>query len=456
LFVYLKTGGILESNEVSILRKTFGSEGGIVHVATTEAKGISDEERVVDLNNPPLSQMKQSLNALGWSKKIVNFRFWFPMAHLAIVANERFPKFLRSILGIDDGQFVMNDAAVELTSDVETSRCETKKGTKRGNSIAVYAVIFVVVLAIGLIIFVKIAMRECGNYTVPSLSGKVVVITGANSGLGYYSSLTFAKAGATVVMACRNATKAKTAVSEILSEWPGANVKVVELDLASLKSVKEFAATVSKSYKSVDVLMNNAAEMAIPRREVTVDGFERQMGINHLSHFLLTGLLLPSIAKDGRIVNVASGAYMFAAKNFTYDLQSGEKYDPWVAYGNTKAANLFFTYELNQRLQSSGSSVIAIATHPGYTATNLQTSKFPFWSYLNYLFAMNLSEGALSQIIAAVDPNVRSSKNDFIGPKYLSFGYPTLTKTTKVDEKVWKHLWEESYRLTGPSPFGKL
>jgi NAD(P)-dependent dehydrogenase (short-subunit alcohol dehydrogenase family) len=249
------------------------------------------------------------------------------------------------------------------------------------------------------------------------------------------------------------------AVDEIRSEYADAKISVVELDLSSLKSVKQFATTVSASFNTIDVLMNNAAEMAIPKREVTEDGFERQMGINHLSHFLLTGLLLPNIASKGRIINVASGAYMFAAKNFTYDLQSEKSYDPWTAYGNSKAANLYFTYELNRRLQASGSSVIAVATHPGYTATNLQTSKFPFWSFFNSAFAMRLPEGTLSQILASVDPNVQASKNDFIGPKYMSFGYPVITKTTKVDEEVWKHLWEESYRLTSrsaPRAFGDL
>ena len=137
--------------------------------------------------------------------------------------------------------------------------------------------------------------------------------------------------------------------------------------------------------------MNNAAEMAIAQREVTVDGNERQMQTNHLSHFLLTSLLLNSFSKEGRIINVGSAAYILAATDFVErDFQSSKSYNPFAAYGNTKAANLYFTYELNRKFKKSGSKIKAIVTHPGYTATNLQVNRYPFWSIANALFAMKV------------------------------------------------------------------
>ena len=303
-----------------------------------------------------------------------------------------------------------------------------------------------------LFLMVRVAMYECSNFRMEPMSqkGKVVVITGANSGLGFESSLVLAQAGATIAMGCRNMTKGSAARDAILLKVPDAKVKVYELNLASFQSVKKFASEVRKDYRKIDVLMNNAAEMALAQREDTVDGNERQMQTNHLSHFLLTSLLLNSLSKEGRIVNVGSAAYILAANNFVErDFQSSKNYIPFVAYGNTKAANLYFTYELNKKFNKSGSKIKAIVTHPGYTATNLQVNRYPFWSIANALFAMRVEDGALSQIIAAADATVEPSMYSFFGPKYLTFGFPVVEYIGKIDNEMLEKLWSESVRITG-------
>ena len=303
-----------------------------------------------------------------------------------------------------------------------------------------------------LILLVKVAIYECRSYYLEPMSqrGRVIVITGANSGLGLQSSLILAQAGASIAMGCRNVTKGIIAKEAILAHVPDARLNVYELDLASFQSVKKFASEVKKDYRRIDVLMNNAAEMALARREDTKDGNERQMQTNHLSHFLLTSLLLSSMSKEGRIVNVGSAAYILAANDFIdHDFQSSKRYIPFIAYGNTKACNLYFTYELNRRLNVTGSKIKAIVTHPGYTATNLQVNRYPFWSIANALFAMKVEDGALSQIIASVDPDINPSMYNFLGPKYLTFGFPVVEHVGKVKDATLQKLWTESIRLTG-------
>lgn len=318
---------------------------------------------------------------------------------------------------------------------------------------------FLALLTCAYVMFVRYSMYECKSISTKidriKAKDKVIVITGANSGLGYHSSLVLSQAGATIVMGVRNMTRGHDARLKILNLVPGAKLSVYELNLASFESVKQFARSIMKDYKMIDVLMNNAAEMAIPTREVTIDNNERQMSTNHFSHFLLTGLLLPKISKTGRIVNVASAAYILSDNSFTEDLQSLNYYNPWKAYGNSKMANLLFTYELNKRLQKAGSSIKSIATHPGYTATNLQVDRYPFWEYTNSFFAMDLADGSLSQIIAALDPDTEASYDNFLGPKYVMFGAPSVEFTGKSTDKARTMLWDESVKITGNN-FGKL
>ena len=308
---------------------------------------------------------------------------------------------------------------------------------------------YILLFIIGFAIFIKISILECKKFNLKDQTGKIFIITGANSGLGLFSSYYLSKAGAHVIMACRNITKGKEARSNILKNNPKASLKLFELDLTSFDSVKKFASSISKNYKSIDVLINNAAEWTIERK-LTVDGVERHIGVNHLSHFLLTSLLLPKLSEKGRIINVSSGAYIFARNNFVKeDFQSSNNYNPLIAYGNSKAANLYFTYELNKRLEQSKSKKISIATHPGYTATNLLEGKVPFWSYLCKFIAMKIEDGALAQIIAATDPIMQPSINSFFGPKYLMFGYPSVQYTGKSDIEAQEELWDISVQITG-------
>eukprot|EP01036_Dinobryon_divergens_P029919 gene29919-39090_t len=250
--------------------------------------------------------------------------------------------------------------------------------------------------------------------------GKVVVVTGANSGLGFETARSLAKANAVVVLACRSEKRGKEAVQKILSRGHLSPDKVLymHLDLASLDSVRAFAVALTEKFKSIDVLVNNA---------------ESQMAVNHLSHFLLTSLLLPYMAENGRIINHSSLAHSYAEKNFTY--------------ANSKMANLLFTYELNKRLKASGNPKNIIRA----TATNLISSgSLAFLEkYAGYVLMSSL-DGSLSQTLAAVGPDVRASVNTYIGPNFFVMGSPSVTRTNKQswNAEQQKLLWERSLKLT--------
>ena len=304
--------------------------------------------------------------------------------------------------------------------------------------------------------FIYYAMNECKSFTIDysNAASKIIVITGANSGLGYQTALELAKAKAHVVMACRNAGRCNKAKNDILAVVPDATVTTLELDLGSLASVRHFAAVVKEQFDHVDVLINNAGIMANPTREVTVDGLESQVGTNHFGHFLLTALLYPILAPNARIINHSSEAHRFATSNFPFeDLQSEVKYDPWVAYGNSKLANLLFTYALNERLAASGNPkhIVSIAVHPGYTATNLQKDRVPFYEMMNSFLAMDVKDGALSQLYAAVDPQASASVNTYLGPRFSMLGKPAVQVTSAMAAKkeAQDQLWEVSEQLTG-------
>ncbi|HND31774.1 MAG TPA: SDR family NAD(P)-dependent oxidoreductase, partial [Myxococcota bacterium] len=199
----------------------------------------------------------------------------------------------------------------------------------------------------------------------PSMEGKVVVVTGANSGIGWEAAWMLAKKGATVVMACRDPGRATDAKERLLQKVPGATVEMLRLDLSSLASVRAAAAELTQRHPKLYALVNNAGVMALPYRK-TEDGFEMQFGTNHLGHFALTGLLLPHI--EGRVVTVSS--VMHRAGRIRFEDLNGEKsYSPWPFYGQSKLANLLFMSELDRRLRKAGSSVKSVACHPGYAAT---------------------------------------------------------------------------------------
>jgi NAD(P)-dependent dehydrogenase (short-subunit alcohol dehydrogenase family) len=294
----------------------------------------------------------------------------------------------------------------------------------------------------------------------PNLSGRVIVVTGGNSGIGFHAAAEFANKGASVVLACRSIEKARAAAAQIIATHPRSSVEVSELDLANLESVRNFARAFRSRHKNLDVLCNNAGVMALPYRR-TADGFEMQFGTNHLGHFALTGLLLESLLRTeaARVVTVSSSAHWMGRIRFD-DLQWERGYSEWLAYGQSKLANLLFTFELERRTRRAGVTVKSIACHPGYAATNLQTAgprMNGFWmmemamDFANRLLAQSAAMGALPLLYAAAAPGIDSG--DYIGPDGLGEfrGYPTKVScsATARDPSTARRLWEVSEQLTG-------
>ncbi|MET0749901.1 MAG: oxidoreductase [Solirubrobacterales bacterium] len=291
---------------------------------------------------------------------------------------------------------------------------------------------------------------------IPDQSGRLAVVTGANSGLGLETARALAAAGATVVITARDRAKGEAARERITAETPDATVEARVLDLAALESVRGFAAGIAADHPRIDMLINNAGVMMPPRGE-TLDGFELQFGTNHLGHFALTGLLLEPLAAVGgaRVVTVSSLEHKPGRIHFD-DLQSESKYSSRGAYRQSKFANAVFGLELDRRLRAAGSPVISVLAHPGYSATNLQTSgpPFPVSALLrisNALIAQSASKGALPQLYAATAPGVEGG--EFIGPDGFmeARGTPTEVQPVKRarDEQTARRLWDVSEELTG-------
>jgi NAD(P)-dependent dehydrogenase (short-subunit alcohol dehydrogenase family) len=292
------------------------------------------------------------------------------------------------------------------------------------------------------------------------LSGRTFVVTGGNSGLGYETARALAGKRARVVIACRDAGRARAAVTSLRAESSDADVSFLELDLASLASVRKFADAFRERHRSLHVLVNNAGVMALPQRR-TADGFEAQFGTNHLGHFALTGLLLELLLAEpgGRIVTLSSTAHRIGRMRFD-DLQFERGYSPWPAYAQSKLANLLFTLELQRRLAAAGAPAIAVACHPGYAATNLQFAgprmagsavRERVMKLANRLFAQSAEMGALPTLYAACAPDVEGG--DYIGPADFgqTWGYPTKVSRSRRarDAQAAARLWEISERLTG-------
>jgi len=297
---------------------------------------------------------------------------------------------------------------------------------------------------------------------IPDLSGKVAVVTGANSGLGYHTTLELARKGAHVVLACRARDKTESAIQRIRAEVPQAKLEFMALDLADLASIRAFAQALKAKHPKLDLLVNNAGVMALPLCR-TKDGFEMQIGTNHLGHFALTGLLIePLRAARGRIVNVASMAHRWTRALDVDDLNFAKaRYQKWDAYGKSKLANLVFTFELDRRLRKANAGVTALAAHPGYSSTNLgfagpamEKSTLGKWfmDVGNTLFAQSGARGALPQIYAATMPDVQGG--DYWGPdgfRQLWGKHPRKVgcRAAARDEQLGARLWAESERLTG-------
>ena len=292
---------------------------------------------------------------------------------------------------------------------------------------------------------------------VPDQTGRLAVVTGSNTGLGFDTARVLAARGAHVVMACRDTAKADSAAAKIRAQTPGARVSVQKLDLGSLASVREAAAEMVAAYPRIDLLINNAGVM-YPPKSTTADGFELQFGTNHLGHFALTGLLLGNLLPvDGsRVVVVASIAHDIRAKIDFADLQwERRRYDRVAAYGQSKLANLMFAYDLQRRLATAKAKTIAVAAHPGVAATEL-TRHVPGAGLpgVNWVFGriLNTAEmGALPTLRAATDPAVRGGQ--YWGPDGFREmrGNPVLVGSSKqsTDVAVQQRLWQVSEELTG-------
>lgn len=294
---------------------------------------------------------------------------------------------------------------------------------------------------------------------IPSLQGKVAVVTGANSGLGFECSKALAAKGATVVMTARNLQKGETARRALLQEQPAAAVDLMGLDVGDLSSVRSFALAFRQKYEFLDILLNNAGVMAIPRQE-TPDGFEMQIGVNHLGHFALTGLLLDLIVKraKARIHTVSSGAHYMGAIHFE-DLMGRKKYSRWAAYWQSKLANVFFTFELQKRLSAAKRDTVANVSHPGLVIGNLQTNsveqseaKFEALLYrvIKPILAQDIGMGVLPILYGMTAPEAKGGV--FYGPrKFNLFGYPAEQKAHSAasDAAALRRFWELSEQLTG-------
>ncbi len=294
---------------------------------------------------------------------------------------------------------------------------------------------------------------------IPDQTRHVAVVTGANSGLGLETARALAAKGATVVMTARSAEKADRARQDITTTVPDAKLDPRILDLASLESVRGFAAAVLADYPRLDILVNNAGVMGTARME-TADGFELQFGTNHLGHFALTALLMPALlhSPNGRVVTVTSTARYRRQPLDPEDPHLQDDYDPWRAYGQSKAANIQFAVELNNRLIHAGGQVASLAADPGFTNSNLQQESARlnpedrgsrFWAWLVPKIGMAPKRGALSQLRAATDPE--AGGGELYAPRWILNGPPVRRRIGSglLDPEQLSELWEVSERETG-------
>ncbi len=288
----------------------------------------------------------------------------------------------------------------------------------------------------------------------PDLSGRRYVITGGNSGIGYEAARILGEAGADVTLACRSPEKAEKARQQLEPIVKG-KVDVVELDLTDLSSIRAAAETIRGQMDSLDALINNAGIMQTPERK-TKDGFELQFGTNHLGHFLLTSLLMDLVeSAEGRVVQIASIAHKFGRIHLDNLMLEGA-YEPSKAYGQSKLANMLFAFELDRRLEATGANSIALAAHPGYSATELQSTgpegllNF-IYKFTNALMAQPAAKGAIPTVLAAA--GTEAQRRGYYGPTGFGeavgpVGNAQISRAAK-DENVAKALWEKSEDLLG-------
>jgi NAD(P)-dependent dehydrogenase (short-subunit alcohol dehydrogenase family) len=294
---------------------------------------------------------------------------------------------------------------------------------------------------------------------IPDQNGRTAVVTGANGGLGLETARQLAAKGAHVVMAVRNQEKAAAAVDEIRASVPDAALELVALDLASQASVRAAAAQIMAAHQSIDLLINNAGVMGIPEAK-TVDGFEMQLGVDHLGHWSLTALLLPALLRTpgARIVTVTSTAHHMGRAISPANPHLHGRYRPWRAYGQAKLANFHFGLGLQRELENAGASTASLIAHPGLSNTDLQAVSVQqtgggtsqrFWLFLARRSGMPPADGALSQLRAATDP--AANGGEFYGPLFVNSGPPVrkpVVRRLGMDKAI-AALWEVSERETG-------
>jgi len=300
-------------------------------------------------------------------------------------------------------------------------------------------------------------MSDFTERSIPDMTGKTVLVTGANTGIGYEAARMLAGQRARVLLGCRSPDKARAAREAILAEHPEADVEFVRLELGDLASVKKAAEHVDFESR-LDLLINNAGIM-MPPRQLTADGFESQFGVNHLGHFALTGLLLAKLqaTPGSRVVNVSSAAHRWGDIDFD-DLDGSRRYNRRVRYGMSKLANLLFTYELQRRLEAAGADLISVASHPGVSPTELSRhmsralmilAKPFFWA-----FTHPPAEAALTTVRAATDPNIKGGQ--YVGPAGFqeAKGPPVVVRSNRAsrDPERASRLWDLSIELTGVDP----
>ena len=303
------------------------------------------------------------------------------------------------------------------------------------------------------------AMSKWTPADIPSQSGKTVLITGANSGIGYQAAKELSRQGAHVLLGVRDVAKGTAALERLQAEVPAASVELAQLDMASLASIRTFAEHFLARGTALDILINNAGVMALPKRELTPDGFERQFATNHLGHFAVTGLLMPALlrASAPRVVTVSSLAHRNGKIEWN-NLQSETRYVPWDAYNASKLANLLFAFELQRHADAAGSKLLSIPVHPGISRTSIFANgpgtrdlKSIIVTLLGPIMTQDDAMGALPTLYGATAP--QACGGEYIGPDgFQAFkGYPTVEtpRPQALDEATAKRLWTVSEELTG-------
>lgn len=284
---------------------------------------------------------------------------------------------------------------------------------------------------------------------IPDQTGKIAIITGGNTGLGYQISLELARKNATIVIACRTIDKGISAINNI-EKTLGVKIqaRVIRLDLTDSNSIEKFVDEFKRNYERLDILVNNAGVVSLKERQVTKDGIEMHLATNHLGHFSLTGLLLPIIKKssNARVVTMSSGGYLFANLDFEDMNWEKRQYDRTKCYGSSKLANLLFMVELDRFFKEHKISAISVGAHPGLSATKGQKGRAEGWFYKT--MAQSVEMGALPALMGATAKNVEGKT--YFGPKWFIGGYPKPSRMKKIvfDEVLAKKLWDFSLKIT--------